>query len=124
MPAKLKSSSKAIDRPFDSAILRRAKSVAAQYQIVLQFEDGEYYGRGLEMPYVMNDGKTPDECVKATRESLAVAVAVLLEEGEMPPAPASGGKRSEQINVRLTTEEKQLLENVARNRGFKGLADF
>ena len=124
MSAKLKSSSKAIDRPFDPAILRRAKSVAAQYQIVLHFEDGEYYGRGLEMPYVMNDGKTPDECVKATRESLAVAVAVLLEEGAMPPAPASGGKRSEQINVRLTTEEKQLLENVARNRGFKGLGDF
>lgn len=124
MPAKLKSSSKAIDRPFDPAILRRAKSIAAQYQIILQFEDGEYYGRGLEMPYVMNDGKTPDQCVKATRESLAVAVAVLLEGGEMPPAPASGGKRSEQINVRLTTEEKQLLENAARNRGFKGLGDF
>lgn len=124
MSAKSKNSSKAIDRPFDPATLRRAKSIAALYQIVLQFEDGEYYGRGLEMPYVMNDGKTPDQCVKATRQSLATAVATLLERGETPPPPASEGKRSEQINVRLTTEEKLLLESAARSRGFKGLGDF
>ena len=124
MPARSKSSSKGIDRPFDPPLLRRARAIAAQYQIVLQFEDGEYYGRGLEMPYVMNDGKTPDDCVKATRESLTTAVAAMLERDEKPPAPASGGKRSEQINVRLTTEEKLLLENAARSRGFKGLGDF
>ncbi len=124
MPAKSKNSSKVIDRPFDAALLRRAASIASQYQIVLQFEDGEYYGRGLEMPYVMGDGKTPDRCVKATRESLTVAVATALEAGETPPAPASGGKRSEQVNVRLTTEEKLLLESAARSRGFKGLGDF
>lgn len=124
MSAKSKNSSKRIDRAFDAALLRRASSIAAQYQIVLQFEDGEYYGRGLEMPYVMNDGKTPDRCVTATRDSLTVAVATLLEKGEVPPAPASGGKRSEQVNVRLTTEEKLTLENAARSRGFKGLGDF
>ena len=124
MPAKSKSLSTAIDRPFGAELLRRAKAIAAHYQIVLQFEDGEYYGRGLEMPYVMNDGKTPDECVKATRESLTIAVATMLERNEKPPTPASGGKRSEQINVRLTTEEKLLLENAARSRGFKGLGDF
>jgi predicted RNase H-like HicB family nuclease len=125
MSAKSKSSSKApIDRPFDQGVLQRARAIAEQYQIILQFEDGEYYGRGLEMPFVMNDGKTPDSCVRATRESLALAVATLLENDEAPPAPASEGKRTEQVNVRLTPEEKLLLEEAARNRGFRGLGDF
>ena len=124
MSAKSRSSSKAADRPFDAAVLKRAGAIAERYQIILQFEDGEYYGRGLEMPYVMNDGKTPDACVRATREALTVAVATLLEAGEVPPAPASEGKRTEQVNVRLTPEEKLLLEEAARSRGFRGLGDF
>jgi predicted RNase H-like HicB family nuclease len=124
MSAKSKSSSKAVDRPFDRAVLKQARAIADKYQIILQFEDGEYYGRGLEMPYVMNDGKTPDACVRATRESLAVAVATLLEAGDVPPAPASEGKRTEQVNVRLTPEEKLLLEEAARSKGFRGLGDF
>ena len=124
MSAKSKSSSKALDRPFDAAVLKRAREVAGQYQIILQSEDGDYYGRGLEMPYVMSDGKTPDACVRATREALTVAVATLLEAGSPPPAPASERKRTEQVNVRLTPEEKLLLEEAARSRGFRGLGDF
>ncbi len=124
MSAKSRNSSKAIDRPFDAAVLKRARAIAEQYQIILHFEDGEYYGRGLEMPYVMNDGKTPDACVRATRESLTIAIATLLEAGDVPPAPASEGKRTEQVNVRLTSEEKLLLEEAARSRGFRGLGDF
>jgi predicted RNase H-like HicB family nuclease len=124
MSGKSKKSSKAIDRPFDSAILQRAQEIAGGYQIIIQFEDGEYYGRGLELPYVMNDGKTPDDCVKATREALTTAVAYLLEKGETPPAPASEQKRSEQVNIRLTAEEKLLLEEAARARGYKGVSDF
>ncbi len=76
------------------------------------------------MPYVMNDGKTADACVGATLESLTTAVAHLLEIGEKPPAPASDQKRSEQINIRLTVEEKMLLDETARSRGFKGIGDF
>ncbi len=124
MSAKSKSSSKAVDRPFDAAVLKQARGIVERYQIILQFEDGEYYGRGLEMPYVMNDGKTAGACVRATRDSLTVAVATLLEADEVPPAPASEGKRTEQVNVRLTAEEKLLLEEVARSRGFRGLGDF
>ena len=125
MSAKSKSSSKAsVDRPFDPAVLKRARAIAEQYQIILQFEDGEYYGRGLEMPYVMNDGKTPDACLRATRESLTIAVATLLEAGDVPPTPAREGKRTEQVNIRLTPEEKLLMEETARSRGFRGLGDF
>jgi predicted RNase H-like HicB family nuclease len=124
MSAKSKKPSRKLDQPFDAEILRRAREIADSYQIIIQSEDGEYYGRGLEMPYVMNDGKTPDQCVNATREALAVAVAYLLESGKAPPPPASEQTRSEQINIRVTTEEKLLLEEAARSRGFRGISDY
>ena len=119
-----KSSNKKIDRPLDAAILRRAREIASRYQIIIQEEDGEFYGRGLEMPGVMNDGKTPAECLKATRESLTTAIAYLLESGKAPPAPASENRRSEQINIRLTPEERVVLEEAARRKGFRGVSDF
>src|SRR5947199_10702151 len=93
MPAKSRTSSERIDRPFDKAVLRRARAIADRYQIILQFEDGLYYGRGLELPTAMNHGRTPDECVKATRDILTTAVAYLIESGQTPPAPASENRR-------------------------------
>jgi predicted RNase H-like HicB family nuclease len=124
MSAKSKKPSKKLDRPFNQEILRRAREIADSYQIIIRSEDGEYYGRGLEMPYVMNDGKTPDECVRATRDALTTAVAYLLETRKAPPPPASENTRSEQINIRLTSEEKMLLEEAARSRGFRGISDY
>jgi predicted RNase H-like HicB family nuclease len=124
MSAKSKKSSKPIDRPFAPALLRRAREIADSYQIILHDEDGEYYGRGLEMPDVMNDGKTPDECVRATRDILTTAVAYMLEANQTPPPPASENKRTEQNKIRLTAEEKLILEEAARSRGFRGISDF
>ena len=105
-------------------MLRRARWIADRYQIILHFEDGLYYGRGLELPTAINHGRTPDECVKATRDILTTAVAYLLESGQTAPAPASENKRSEQINVRLTPEERLLLEEAARSKGYRGISDF
>ena len=119
-----KSSNKKIDRPFEPSILRRAKEIAERYQIIIQEEDGEFFGRGLELPLVMNDGKTPADCIKATRQSLTSAIAYLLESGKTPPAPASENRRSEQINIRLTPEERVVLEEAARRKGFRGISDF
>ncbi len=48
----------------------------------------------------------------------------MLEDGGRPPTPASSGLRSMQVNVRLTAEEKALLETAAHSRGFSGLSDF
>lgn len=123
MSAKSAKSSK-IDRPFASEILRQAKEIAARYQVVLQFEDGLFLGRGLELPLVMNDGKTADECVRKTRDALAATVAYMLEQGQRPPTPASEENRSVQVNVRLTPSEKAALEQAARNKGFRGLSDY
>jgi predicted RNase H-like HicB family nuclease len=124
MSAKSKKSSKGIDRPFAADLLEQARALAGDYQVILAFEDGEWYGRGLELSHVYGDGKTPGQCVASTREALITAVATLLELGEKPPAPARSGQRTTQVNVRLTAEEKSLLEATAHRKGFNGLSDF
>jgi predicted RNase H-like HicB family nuclease len=105
-------------------VLARAREIAAGYQVVMWTEDGEYYGRGVELPSTMGDGATPDACMKATREALTVTVAYMLEQGEAPPPAASEEKRTEQINLRVSAEEKLRLETLARQHGFKGVADY
>ena len=115
---------KKLNKPFNKTVLATAKKIAEKYEVIISSEKGEWYGRGLEMPNVFGDGKTPDECVTNTREGLISAVAHLLEQGEVIPAPASKGKRSEQVNIRLTAEEKVILGASAKSKGFQGLADF
>jgi predicted RNase H-like HicB family nuclease len=126
MSEKSKKSAKgrAIDRPFPPGALAKARKIAAQYQVILACEDGHWYGRGLELPGIHGDGKTVNECVENTREALAGWVACLLEEGRRPPAPAREGARTAQVNIRMTAEEKALLETTAKRKGFSGLSDF
>jgi predicted RNase H-like HicB family nuclease len=126
MSARSKESSgkKALDRPFAPDVLAKARELAARYQMILWYEDGEWYGRGLEMPHVYGDGRTPAQCIEDTREAFVGMAATLLERGEKPPAPAKSGQRTAQVNVRLTAEEKALLEAVAERKGFSGLSDF
>jgi predicted RNase H-like HicB family nuclease len=124
MSVKPKKSVKAIDRPFDAATLAKARKIADQYQVILAFQQGHWYGRGLELPSIQGDGKTVGQCVENTREAFCGWVAYLLEEGQSPPTPAREGTRTQQVNVRLTAEEKTLLENAARRKGFVGLSDF
>ena len=115
---------KAIDRPFDKSILARARAIVDQYKIIVEFEDGEWYGHGLEFPTAYGDGKTVQAAVADTREALVTGVAYMLEEGQTPPPPAREGNRSVQVNVRLTPEEKAILESKAKVKGFRGLSDF
>jgi len=124
MSAKSRRSAKAIDRPFDAGVLAKARTIAEQYQIILAHDEGHWYGRGLELPGVHGDGKTVAQCVKNTREAMAGWVAYLLEEGHRPPTPAKEGARTTQVNIRMTAEEKALLETAARQRGFHGLSDL
>ena len=116
--------SKKLNKAFDAKVLATARKIAQKYEVIIAFEDNEWYGRGLELPNVFGDGKTPNECIQKTREGLIAAVAHLLERGEVVPAPAIEGKRSEQVNIRLTVEEKAILGASARSQGFRGLADF
>jgi predicted RNase H-like HicB family nuclease len=121
-----KSKTLAPDRPFDPAIWRKAENIAKHYAIVVRAEPevGGYLGRGIEMPNVMSDGATEEACFASTREALTLAVATLLEERQVPPAPNADERRNEQVNVRLSPFEKTVLEDAARSRGFRGISDF
>ena len=125
-PVKTKQKGKrAIDRAFDPAILRRAAELADSFKIVLEPDPDEgFVGRVLEAPQWVGLGKTPDACVRETREIAISALATMLERGEAPPTPASQNLRNEQINIRVTQEEKLILEEAARRKGFRGISDF
>jgi predicted RNase H-like HicB family nuclease len=116
--------SKRLDRPFDPAVWSEAERLVRQYQVVLHCEDDHWYGRGLEFLQVFADGDTADECVAETRKAMQGVVAFLIESGRSPPAPAREGARHQQVNVRLTAEERLLFESAARRKGFAGLSDF
>jgi predicted RNase H-like HicB family nuclease len=114
----------AIDRPFAPTILAEARRIVADYEITLWFEDGVWYGHGVEFPTAYGDGSTVEECMASTREGLVAGVAYMLEKGARPPRPARLGERSEQVNIRLTAEERAMLENRSRAGGFRGLSDY
>ncbi len=90
--------------------------------MVLEREPGGFMARSIEMPNVIVHGPSPNQCEKKAREALRIAVATMLEQGRTPPVAAN--KRTAQVNVRLTAEEKLLLEDTAKREGFKGLSDF
>ena len=119
-----KTNTRAMSKPFAAAALATAKEVAGEYQILVSQEDGHWYGHGLEMPHVFGDGSTSAACIADTQQALKTAVAYLLEQRQSPPAPARSGKRTQQVNVRLTADEKALLESTARRKGYSGMSDF
>jgi predicted RNase H-like HicB family nuclease len=124
MPVKSKKSVGKIDRPIAPEIMERARAIARQYQVIVSNDAGQWFGRGLELPRVYGDGKTVNQCIENTREALVVAVAVMQEAGEHPPTPATEGRRTMQVNVRLTAEEKALFEVTAKRKGYSGISDY
>jgi len=110
-------------RPFEADTLDAAKKLVERYQIILVQDEDVWIGRGLELPNVFGDGESPDRCIAETRQAMTAAVATMLEMGQRPPAPA-GDKRVEQVNVRLTAEEKLSIERTAKANGFRGIGDF
>lgn len=124
-PMKSVTSEAALSRPFDSSILAKARAIAERYRVVLESDDkGGFVGRALEFPSGFERGRTADECVARLREALTAAVATMLEMGDRPPAASEFGVRQSQVNIRLTAEEKLLLESSAKQAGFRGLSDF
>jgi predicted RNase H-like HicB family nuclease len=111
--------------PFRPPILQKAREIAHDYKLTMEKSERlGYIGSSVEIPTVFADGDTPDKCYQATQEALSVAVAAMLEAGQTPPQPAAFMKRTTQVNVRLTHEEKAMIAAAAAKSGFKGLADF
>lgn len=120
-----KTSKSHLSRPIAPAIQKRAAELAKAYHLVLTEEpEVGYLGRTVEMPLVMADGESIEACARATLEATTAAIATLLEQGQRPPAPARQGKRDQQVNIRLTGEERMRLEEAARRDGFRSLSDY
>ena len=111
-------------KPIEKHILAAAERIVDDYDIVLRREDGEWVGHALEYPEAIGSGKTVQECMDETRQCLIIGVASMLNAGETPPIAARQNVRSEQVNLRLTPEEKALLESRSRAKGFRGVADY
>lgn len=115
----------ALRRPFDSRLVLRARDIVDDYRVILERDDDlGYVGCSIEMPNVYADGRTADECVASVREALIGAVAFMLEDGRQPPVSSNNKRRTAQVNVRLTAEEKLLLEDRAKREGYRGLSDY
>ncbi|MGA2914662.1 MAG: hypothetical protein ABSE89_01395 [Sedimentisphaerales bacterium] len=114
-----------LNKPFKASLLHKAGKIAAEYRVILEKNDRlGYIGSSVELPGVFADAKTPEKCFQATEQALTIAVATMLENGQTPPLPSSDEKRTFQVNVRLTAEEKLLIANAAASLGFKGISDF
>jgi predicted RNase H-like HicB family nuclease len=123
--SKRKRRAKALTEAFDGSVLLNAQEIVRAYRIILERDKTlGFIGSSVELPTVFADAKTPEKCYQATQEALTVAVATMIECGQRPPQPSSAKKRNEQVNVRLTSEEKILLSNAASSLGFKGISDF
>ena len=111
--------------PFKKSVFDKARTIVDNYRITIEKNNRlGFIGSSLELPTVFADAKTLQKCFHVTQEALAVAVATLIESGQKPPEPVSAHKRTFQVNVRLTAEEKVLLSNAANNSGFRGISDF
>ena len=76
------------------------------------------------MPGVLADGKTQVACLADLMFALETTLADMIKDGERLPSPSTPRQRREQINIRLTAEEKENLVEECMRRGFKGLSDF
>jgi predicted RNase H-like HicB family nuclease len=111
--------------PFAPSVLEKAREIASGYKLTIEKSDRlGYIGSSVELPTVFADAATPQKCYEATLEALSVAVAAMIEAGQTPPQPAAFMKRTTQVNVRLTQEEKTMIASAATRAGFKGLGDY
>lgn len=112
------------DGPFAAPIAKRARELSQQYTILVEVnEEGGYTARAVEMPTAFANDPSEARALKKIRDVLEMLVATLLEQEIEPPVPASE-KRSEQLNVRLTSSERIRIESAAKRQGFRGVSDF
>ena len=72
----------------------------------------------------MSEGKDVQACMTNVLDATVGAIATTLESGGTPPAPAREGKRDQQVNVRISADEKMRLEEIARREGYRSVSDF
>ncbi len=112
-------------RASDPAVIDRARRMAAKYRLVLEPDaSGGFKAHAIEMPRASGAGRTADKCVDNTRAAIVSAVVKMLVKGDAPPLPAGETRRVEQINIRVSPEDRILLEEAARQQGCRSVADY
>src|SRR4051812_22991531 len=87
-----------------------ARQAMREYTFLIEpDEELGFVGSAMEMPTVMSDGRSRNECVADLEFALETALGAMVEQGKPLPDPVSSATRSEQVNIRLTAREKQLL---------------
>ena len=81
------SSGAAPDRPFEPAVVERARDLAGRYRIDVREDPRGYVGTVAAMPTVFGCGPSRDAAMEQTRELLKWAIAYLIETGRTPPGP-------------------------------------
>ncbi|MBY0312405.1 MAG: type II toxin-antitoxin system HicB family antitoxin [Phycisphaerales bacterium] len=116
---------RAVRSAFEPRQLAQARAIAEQYGLVIE-RDPElgFVGRTLEMPGVMADGRTLTSCVANILEATTASVATLLEQSHRVPTPASQRKRDQQVNIRVSAEERLRLQSLAERDGFASISDY
>lgn len=118
---------KPVDAPFAASILAKARRIVDAYRLVINRDPedaSQYLGSTVEFPEIVGVGPDIESCVRETIELHVSTVAYLLEQGQIPPAPAAEGKRDRQLNVRLTAHEKFILETASQREGYRSVSDF
>ncbi|HMN41527.1 MAG TPA: hypothetical protein PKE29_11830 [Phycisphaerales bacterium] len=116
---------RALSRPFSAAALAKARRIAEGYRLVITPDpDVGFFGYTLEMPLAMGEGRSIAACARSVLDSTVAAIAAMIEQGQRPPAADSGLRRDQQVNIRLSAEEKLRLEALSKREGFRSLSDF
>ena len=106
-------------------VLRQARRAMREYTLVIEPDtDLGHIGWAKELPTVFADGRTPDECMRALVFALETALATMIERKDSVPPSARRARRTEQVNIRLTAYEKQILSRESARRGFRGVGDL
>ena len=107
------------------ALLKRARGWLTRYHINIEPDgDGGFVGSAAELPGVLADGSTLDDCARNLAFALETVIASYLADGQPPPSPTKAEKRTEQVNVRFTPSEQALLKRKSADAGFRGIGDM
>jgi predicted RNase H-like HicB family nuclease len=106
-------------------LVKKARQQLARYSFVIQPDGhGGFVGSATELPGVLADGSTLDECARNLSFALETVIASYLADGQSPPEPAHREKRTEQVNVRFTRSERNMLQRESAKQGFRGIGDL
>jgi predicted RNase H-like HicB family nuclease len=105
--------------------VQAARKALGTYTLVIEPDAQlKYFGWAKEFPTVFADGPTPEACVAALRFALESMLASMVDDGLELPRRVAEAKRTQQVNIRLTPYEKQLLTRESAKRGFRGISDL